>query len=177
MPAGEGATYEDYVDRIHYSDRYSDDTYEYRHVILPKGLLKLSQSRSVMEDMRFWLRTVACSDHRRVLAFFLGYRAWAMTLVQFLQIIASCCQYFQPDGQVLRLLTDSEWRGIGTLAKLFAISPRGVGTEPVRHQMKWTGIQQSLGWSHFECHAPEPHILLFRREKDYQAKYPNGKPQ
>ncbi|KDE03981.1 cyclin-dependent kinase regulatory subunit [Microbotryum lychnidis-dioicae p1A1 Lamole] len=104
MPTGEGATYEDYVDRIHYSDRYSDDTYEYRHVILPKGLLKLIPAN-----------------------------------------------YFQPDGQVLRLLTDSEWRGIG--------------------------IQQSLGWSHFECHAPEPHILLFRREKDYQAKYPNGKPQ
>jgi len=27
--------------RIHYSDRYSDDLYEYRHVILPKPLLKL----------------------------------------------------------------------------------------------------------------------------------------
>lgn len=27
--------------RIHYSDRYSDDHYEYRHVILPKPLLKL----------------------------------------------------------------------------------------------------------------------------------------
>jgi len=29
------------VYRIHYSDRYSDDHYEYRHVILPKPLLKL----------------------------------------------------------------------------------------------------------------------------------------
>lgn len=27
--------------RIHYSDRYSDDEYEYRHVILPKQLLKM----------------------------------------------------------------------------------------------------------------------------------------
>lgn len=27
--------------RIHYSDRYTDDHYEYRHVILPKPLLKL----------------------------------------------------------------------------------------------------------------------------------------
>ncbi|KDN37068.1 hypothetical protein RSAG8_10421, partial [Rhizoctonia solani AG-8 WAC10335] len=33
--------WEEYVDRIHYSDRYSDDNYEYRHVILPKPLLKL----------------------------------------------------------------------------------------------------------------------------------------
>jgi hypothetical protein len=29
------------VSRIHYSDRYSDDEYEYRHVILPKQLLKM----------------------------------------------------------------------------------------------------------------------------------------
>ena len=27
--------------RIHYSDRYSDDDYEYRHVILPKPLFKM----------------------------------------------------------------------------------------------------------------------------------------
>lgn len=27
--------------RIHYSDRYADDEYEYRHVILPKSLLRL----------------------------------------------------------------------------------------------------------------------------------------
>ncbi|SGY41176.1 BQ5605_C003g02479 [Microbotryum silenes-dioicae] len=112
----------------HYSDRYSDDTYEYRHVILPKGLLKLIPA-----------------------------------------------DYFQPDGQVLRLLTDSEWRGIGTPRSLPL--PVGFATDFLRYGMKQIGIQQSLGWSHFECHAPEPHILLFRREKDYQAKYPNGKPQ
>lgn len=34
-----------FVSRIHYSERYAaDDNYEYRHVILPKGLLKLGQS-------------------------------------------------------------------------------------------------------------------------------------
>ncbi|KAG6335485.1 hypothetical protein ID866_3613 [Astraeus odoratus] len=32
---------EEYIEKIHYSDRYSDDHYEYRHVILPKPLLKL----------------------------------------------------------------------------------------------------------------------------------------
>jgi len=32
---------EEYIDRIHYSDRYTDDDYEYRHVILPKQLLKM----------------------------------------------------------------------------------------------------------------------------------------
>ena len=36
-----------------------------------------------------------------------------------------------------RLLSESEWRGVG--------------------------VQQSRGWVHYACHAPEPHILLFRR--------------
>lgn len=69
---------------------------------------------------------------------------------------------------MLRILKDAEWRKIG--------------------------ITQSLGWEHYEVHgkfpkgiecmtfsieksliryglsAPEPHILLFRREKDFQEK-------
>ncbi|KAH9981441.1 regulatory subunit of cyclin-dependent kinase, partial [Lactifluus volemus] len=78
---------------IHYSDRYSDDEYEYRHVILPKPLFKM-----IPKD------------------------------------------YFNPDDPgVLRLLSEAEWRGIG--------------------------ITQSLGWEHYEVHAPEPHVLLFRRPK------------
>mmetsp|Transcript_5036 Transcript_5036/g.5730 ORF Transcript_5036/g.5730 Transcript_5036/m.5730 type:complete len:101 (-) Transcript_5036:27-329(-) len=36
-----------------------------------------------------------------------------------------------------RILTEEQWRGIG--------------------------VQQSRGWQHYEVHAPEPHILLFRR--------------
>ncbi|KAF1997439.1 CKS-domain-containing protein [Amniculicola lignicola CBS 123094] len=31
---------DEFVDAIHYSSRYSDDTYEYRHVQLPKQMLK-----------------------------------------------------------------------------------------------------------------------------------------
>ena len=30
------------------------------------------------------------------------------------------------------------------------------------------GIRQSPGWEHYLIHQPEPHILLFKREKDYQ---------
>ena len=100
--------------RIHYSDRYSDDHFEYRHVILPKQLLKMIPK-----------------------------------------------EYFNPDESgTLRLLAEAEWRGIG--------------------------ITQSLGWEHYEVHglwtictlfeqslmtvtAPEPHVLLFRRAKDYVA--------
>ncbi|ORX89118.1 CKS-domain-containing protein [Basidiobolus meristosporus CBS 931.73] len=75
-----------YQDQIYYSDRYSDDEYEFRHVTLPKPLVKYE-----------------------------------------------------------------EWRGLG--------------------------VTQSPGWEHYMIHAPEPHILLFKREKDYQLKYPNGKPK
>jgi cyclin-dependent kinase regulatory subunit CKS1 len=86
---------EEYIEKIHYSDRYSDDEFEYRHVILPKQLLKMVPK-----------------------------------------------EYFnQDDTGTLRLLTEQEWRGIG--------------------------ITQSLGWEHYEVHAPEPHVLLFRRAKDF----------
>ncbi|CAG8495551.1 13380_t:CDS:2 [Dentiscutata erythropus] len=37
------------------------------------------------------------------------------------------------------------------------------------------GVKQSPGWEHYMIHAPEPHILLFKRERDYQLKY--GIPQ
>ncbi|KAI8810942.1 cyclin-dependent kinase regulatory subunit-domain-containing protein [Cladochytrium replicatum] len=47
-----------------------------------------------------------------------------------------------------RLMTETEWRSLG--------------------------VKQSHGWVHYMIHKPEPHILLFRREKDYQVKYPNG---
>lgn len=36
-----------------------------------------------------------------------------------------------------KLMTESEWRSLG--------------------------IQQSRGWTHYEIHKPEPHIILFRR--------------
>ncbi|KAF7778612.1 hypothetical protein Agabi119p4_2957 [Agaricus bisporus var. burnettii] len=91
---------EEYIEKIHYSDRYSDDHYEYRHVILPKQLLKMIPK-----------------------------------------------QYFSPDDTgTLRLLEEHEWRGIG--------------------------ITQSLGWEHYEVHAPEPHVLLFRRPKNYEPPNP-----
>lgn len=53
--------------------------------------------------------------------------------------------FFDPaEPGVLRILNEEEWRGLG--------------------------ITQSMGWEHYEVHAPEPHILLFRREKDFLQK-------
>jgi len=31
------------------------------------------------------------------------------------------------------------------------------------HEWRQIGVQQSLGWQHYEVHVPEPHVLLFRR--------------
>jgi len=44
--------------------------------------------------------------------------------------------YFDSETGALKILQEDEWRGLG--------------------------ITQSLGWQHYEIHAPEPHILLFK---------------
>ncbi|CCU76934.1 Bgt-2871 [Blumeria graminis f. sp. tritici] len=36
----EKARLKEFIDLIHYSSRYSDNEYEYRHVLLPKNMLK-----------------------------------------------------------------------------------------------------------------------------------------
>ncbi|KAK7106253.1 cyclin-dependent kinases regulatory subunit-like [Littorina saxatilis] len=69
------------ADQICYSEKYYDDKYEYRHVILPADIAKLVPKQ--------------------------------------------------------HLMTETEWRNIG--------------------------VQQSPGWVHYMVHAPEPHVLLFRR--------------
>lgn len=81
-----------YRDKYYYSPRYSDDEYEYRHVALPRDMLKIIPS-----------------------------------------------DYFSDKG-TFKILTEEEWR-------------------------TQLGITQSLGWVHYGCHAPEPHILLFRKPK------------
>lgn len=81
-----------YRDKYYYSPRYSDDEYEYRHVALPRDMLKVIPS-----------------------------------------------DYFSDKG-TFKILAEEEWR-------------------------TQLGITQSLGWVHYGCHAPEPHILLFRKPK------------
>ena len=81
-----------YRDKYYYSPRYSDDEYEYRHVALPRDMLKIIPSSFFAENGTF------------------------------------------------KILHEDEWRS-------------------------QLGITQSLGWVHYGCHAPEPHILLFRKPK------------
>ncbi|KAH9823194.1 regulatory subunit of cyclin-dependent kinase [Melampsora americana] len=96
---------EKYHDQIFYSARYSDDFWEYRHVILPK---QASNSHLI--------------QHQK------------------LSSLPFLVKYLPTD----RLAEEDEWRGLG--------------------------IRQSPGWEHYMRHAPEPHVLLFKREKDYQTK-------
>jgi cyclin-dependent kinase regulatory subunit CKS1 len=80
---------------IQYSEKYFDDTYEYRHVVLPPEV----------------------------------------------------AQHLPKD----RLLSETEWRGIG--------------------------VQQSRGWVHYAIHRPEPHIMLFRRPLNYGQQGTQAQPQ
>ncbi|KAL7414870.1 regulatory subunit of cyclin-dependent kinase [Mrakia frigida] len=38
------ASWQELIDKVYYSDRYSTDLFEYRHVILPKSMLRLLPS-------------------------------------------------------------------------------------------------------------------------------------
>ncbi|KAJ3144690.1 hypothetical protein HDU89_008060 [Geranomyces variabilis] len=66
----------------------------------------------------------------------------------------------------------SEYRHVTLPKQIAQYVPQGV----LMTDAEWRslGVQQSAGWEHYMIHAPEPHILLFKREKDYQLKYPNG---
>ncbi|KAL5532873.1 CKS1 [Sanghuangporus sanghuang] len=58
--------WEDYVDKIHYSERYSDDKYEYRHVILPKPLMKLIPKQYYNPDQSGTLRLLSEDEWRAI---------------------------------------------------------------------------------------------------------------
>ena len=68
-------------------------------------------------------------------------------------------------------MSEDEWRSFG-----------------IRQSPGWFGLSLFLGildfkqrfllpYSrvHYMIHNPEPHILMFRREVNYQDKYPNGR--
>ncbi|XP_073244086.1 cyclin-dependent kinases regulatory subunit-like [Porites lutea] len=75
------------VKQIYYSEKYYDDVFEYRHVLLPREIAKLVPKK--------------------------------------------------------HLMSEAEWRSLG--------------------------VQQSQGWENYMKHEPEPHILLFRRERTDMA--------
>lgn len=55
-----------HYDRIHYSERYSDDEYEYRHVILPKPLFKMIPKQFFNPDNTGTLRLLSEREWRGI---------------------------------------------------------------------------------------------------------------
>ncbi|KAI9095841.1 cyclin-dependent kinase regulatory subunit-domain-containing protein [Phlyctochytrium arcticum] len=60
-----------------------------------------------------------------------------------------------------------EYRHV-TLPKQIA---RYVPPNQLMSENEWRalGVQQSFGWTHYMVHGPEPHVLLFRRDKEPEA--------
>ena len=56
-----------------------------------------------------------------------------------------------------------EYRTVQLPQHVFQIMPKGRLLEET--EWRKLGVQQSLGWVHYDIHKPEPHILLFRRPK------------
>ena len=54
------------LQRIHYSERYSDDEYEYRHVILPKPLFKMIPKTFFNTDKSGTLRLLSEQEWRGI---------------------------------------------------------------------------------------------------------------
>ena len=55
-----------HFNRIHYSERYSDDEYEYRHVILPKPLFKMIPKQFFNPDNTGTLRLLSEREWRGI---------------------------------------------------------------------------------------------------------------
>ncbi|KAL1411130.1 Cyclin-dependent kinases regulatory subunit (Cell division control protein cks1) [Vanrija albida] len=66
MPSQKPSTLEELSERIIYSERYSDDKYEYRHVILPKPMLKLIPKSYFAPDDSGLLRILEENEWRGI---------------------------------------------------------------------------------------------------------------
>lgn len=86
--------------------------------------------------------------------------------------------YFDPEEPgVLRILSDQEWRGIGITQSLgwehyevhgeCGRDKRNVVAAAIDGEERQTDLGPLVL---SDLSAPEPHILLFRREKDFQEK-------
>ncbi|KAF3555864.1 hypothetical protein F2Q69_00016809, partial [Brassica cretica] len=158
--------------RIEYSDKYFDDTYEYRHVVLPPEVAKLlpknrilaeSEWRAIgVQQSRGWVHYAIHRPEPHIMLFrrTLNYQApnpipkhvvlppEVAKLLPKNRILAEFLDFesFKKSSVVFWFLWQSEWRAIG--------------------------VQQSRGWVHYAIHRPEPHIMLFRRTLNYQAPNP-----
>merc|ERR1711976_145884 len=59
-----------------------------------------------------------------------------------------------------------EYRHVIVPKELSKVLPKGY----LMSEKEWRmiGVQQSIGWEHYMWHRPEPHVLLFKRAKNFQ---------
>ena len=133
---------------IEYSEKYQDDTFEYRCVPLCPGctwlLLSLlrwrEQAAGLAPNRQTALRGGLCTGTSPALSLTPILPPSPLSdyfdtpLCSHVILPKELAKSLQPK----RLLAEAEWRALG--------------------------VQQSRGWSHYAIHRPEPHILLFRRE-------------
>ncbi|CAL1705681.1 unnamed protein product [Somion occarium] len=62
----DAAKLEEYIEKIHYSERYSDEEYEYRHVILPRPLFKMIPKQFFNPDNTGTLRLLTEREWRGI---------------------------------------------------------------------------------------------------------------
>ena len=132
---------------IEYSEKYQDDTYEYRCVgwrgVVLRGLRgKPSRARKWAPGLPSPRATPASPSCSRTTPPPPPF-PMSTSLLHTLPAPRCCSHVILPKElakslQPKRLLAEAEWRALG--------------------------VQQSRGWANYAIHRPEPHILLFRRE-------------
>jgi len=136
-----------YTDQIEYSDKYQDDEYEYRHVLLPKDVTQK------MLGMTAERRRAAAAAAEPTPEIMLGSRGVFRNGNQN-QNQNQNHQSQVPGNNDKRapaiLLSEDEWRHLG--------------------------ISMSPGWQHYEVYEPEMHVMLFRRRLAKNNNVPGQNP-
>ncbi|KAL5268190.1 hypothetical protein ACHWQZ_G002148 [Mnemiopsis leidyi] len=134
---------------MNYSEKYADGKYEYRHVTIPKDLVKRMPKRlmNLLQVKRMPKRLMNLLQVKRMpkrLMNLLQVKRMPkrlMTLLQVKRMPKRLMTLLQVKRMPKRLMTEDEWRRLG--------------------------VQQSRGWEHYMIHSPEPQILCFRRNLNY----------
>ncbi|KAA3458586.1 cyclin-dependent kinases regulatory subunit 1-like [Gossypium australe] len=129
--------------QIQYSEKYFDDTYEYRHVVLPPEVAKLLPKSRLLSEHKLEISWF-CDAYHIVCGIFAPI---GTVFVYDLNVFSAQCHLLLFFQSIRDMQFMNEWRAIG--------------------------VQQSRGWVHYAIHRPEPHIMLFRRPLNYQQQQEN----
>ena len=146
-------------DTISYSDKYDDDHFEYRDgwnesPLSPLKVLVTRQETNLRLQSFNLLASQIHSSPRnqaRHAAIWSGQTCPKVFIMLELALFSLSLNIFVQNFGNNSTLTWSSWRN------------------HLMTETEWRnlGVQQSPGWIHYMFHTPEPHVLLFRREKKW----------